>query len=525
MPHAHNKQRVTNVPTKLTYNLTTDPFPLQANTTATLTVVASNPAPKTEAILVGVSITIPIGPNGSDLMAAGALRVEAPDEKWLVEDHPAEGMIEYVFTPPSEQVIVGEQGLAFTFVIKINMEPGTCTIKIKEGIKDKPTNSGTATVSKFPQGWGQVNFTVNPPNIKAGDKTELSWLGPEKATYTIDYFVPGTEEPVHIPAPDQKALSNDGKYPGKTDPPLTPEATTTFTLTVTMAIGTRTYAAQQQKVVTVKPRPPVPPSIKYFRPRGCETSDCVIYADQFVLEWKIENALRSQCQLTERDVTQPGKPAKILLIDWEENFLVVKPTTEKMRYTMTIDNKTEMITSTVTATLVPAVPVGTIVAFGARVANQLPPGWLYCNGGEYSKNEYPQLWTAITDLYGSSRSADKGVLPDLRGYFIRGYDDKRGVDPDRQMGTTQGDSFGKHTHGQKVTANAGKGSAIRMDFREDIMGLGEYDQGVQTFATGESETRPKNLACYYVIYAGLNKPPGVAGDDEADEPDETTTES
>ena len=513
------------MPTQLTYNLTTDPFPLQADGTATLTVVASNPKPQTPCVLVGVSITLPLGSNASDVSIAKPLRVDAPDEKWEIEDNKSEGAIEYVFNPPTGEVVVGEQGLSFVFAVKVNAEPGTATLKLKEGIKEKPTNTGTLTVSKFPQRWGQVDFAVTPPNIKAGEKTVLSWLGPERAIYTIDYFVPGSEEPVHIPAQDKPALSNDGKYPGATDPPLKPEATTTFTLTVSLTLGTKHYEAQQQKTVTVKPRPPVPPSIKYFRPRGCTESDCVIYSDEFMLEWKIENAARRQCQLTERDITEPGKPARILLIDWEENCLLVRPSTTKMRYTMMIDNNPELITSTVTATLVPPVPVGTIVAYGAKTPLPLPPNWLYCNGGEYSKTEYPMLWTAIGETYGKSQSGDKGKLPDLRGYFVRGCADGRAdIDPGRTIGTLQADAFAKHAHGQKVTANHGYGKGIRSDFNETITDLGEYDQGVETYPTGDTETRPKNMALYYIIFAGLSKPPGAEADEEG-EAKETATDS
>ena len=504
------------MPTQLTYNLTTDPFPLQADGAATLTVVVSNPKPQTPCTLVGVSITLPIGTNASDISGAKPTRVDAPDEKWHIETNPSEGAIEYVFTPQAGEVEVGEHGLSFVFAIKINSEPGTATIKLKEGIKGKPTNTGTLTVSKFPQRWGQVDFTVSPPNIKAGDKTVLSWLGPAKAVYTLDWFVPGSEEPVHIPAQGKPALSNDGKYPGTTDPPLTLEATTTFTLTVSLTLGTRRYEAQQQKVVTVKPRPPVPPSIKYFRPRGCTETDCVIYSDEFVLEWKIENASTSQCQMTERDVTEPGKPARVLLIDWEENCLLVRPSTTKMRYTMTIDNKPELVTATVTATLIPPVPVGTIVSLGGDRIDQLPTGWLHCNGGDYSKNTYPQLYAAIGSLYGTSTTSGNYKLPDLRGYFVRGYDGTGKVDPDikRKIGGIQDDAFREHSHGQKVTANTGQGKGIRMDYREDIIRLGEYDQGVDTKVTGDAETRPKNMACHYIIFAGQVTPPRGVGDAE-----------
>ncbi|UJR56212.1 phage tail protein [Dickeya zeae] len=54
-----------------------------------------------------------------------------------------------------------------------------------------------------------------------------------------------------------------------------------------------------------------------------------------------------------------------------------------------------------------------------------PDGWLKCNGQAFDKSRYPRL----AQVYPS------GVLPDLRGEFIRGWDDGRGVDgvSDRQL--------------------------------------------------------------------------------------------
>ncbi|WP_459594329.1 phage tail protein [Dickeya ananatis] len=52
-----------------------------------------------------------------------------------------------------------------------------------------------------------------------------------------------------------------------------------------------------------------------------------------------------------------------------------------------------------------------------------PAGWLKCNGQAFDKTLYPQL----AQVYPS------GALPDLRGEFIRGWDDGRGVDSGRAI--------------------------------------------------------------------------------------------
>ncbi len=50
-----------------------------------------------------------------------------------------------------------------------------------------------------------------------------------------------------------------------------------------------------------------------------------------------------------------------------------------------------------------------------------PSGYFTCNGQAFNKSLYPKLTAAYPS----------GVLPDLRGEFIRGWDDGRGVDRGR----------------------------------------------------------------------------------------------
>ncbi|EDX4213723.1 phage tail protein [Salmonella enterica subsp. enterica serovar Apapa] len=60
-----------------------------------------------------------------------------------------------------------------------------------------------------------------------------------------------------------------------------------------------------------------------------------------------------------------------------------------------------------------------------------PGGWLKCNGATFDKVKYPKLATAYPS----------GVLPDLRGEFLRGWDDGRGVDSGRGVLSNQGDAI------------------------------------------------------------------------------------
>ena len=71
-------------------------------------------------------------------------------------------------------------------------------------------------------------------------------------------------------------------------------------------------------------------------------------------------------------------------------------------------------------------PVGSIVAF-AGASDNIPDGWLECDGSILSKNEYDELYKVIGTAWGKDGSnSDKFYLPDLRGRFLRGVD-KTGI--------------------------------------------------------------------------------------------------
>ncbi|WP_172419384.1 phage tail protein, partial [Escherichia coli] len=74
-----------------------------------------------------------------------------------------------------------------------------------------------------------------------------------------------------------------------------------------------------------------------------------------------------------------------------------------------------------------ALPVGIPVPWPASTA---PTGWLKCNGASFSAAQYPKLALVYPSL----------LLPDLRGEFIRGWDDGRSVDKGRALLSAQSDA-------------------------------------------------------------------------------------
>ncbi|WP_167582574.1 phage tail protein [Escherichia coli] len=75
-----------------------------------------------------------------------------------------------------------------------------------------------------------------------------------------------------------------------------------------------------------------------------------------------------------------------------------------------------------------ALPVGVPVPWPSATP---PTGWLKCNGAAFSAEEFPKLAKAYPTLN----------LPDLRGEFIRGWDDSRGIDTGRSLLSSQAATF------------------------------------------------------------------------------------
>ena len=101
--------------------------------------------------------------------------------------------------------------------------------------------------------------------------------------------------------------------------------------------------------------------------------------------------------------------------------------------------------------LLSMVPSGAVLYFSGRTA---PAGWLKANGAAVSRTAYAALFAAIGTTYGAGDGRSTFNLPDLRGEFIRGWDDGRGVDTPRPMGSAQAHALQSHQHGLAVAADA-----------------------------------------------------------------------
>ncbi|GDA44572.1 phage tail protein [Escherichia coli] len=147
-----------------------------------------------------------------------------------------------------------------------------------------------------------------------------------------------------------------------------------------------------------------------------------------------------------------------------------------------------------------ALPVGVPVPWPSATP---PTGWLKCNGAPFSAEEYPEL----------AKAYPTNKLPDLRGEFIRGWDDGRGIDSGRGILTAQ-------SHGMPSISGTFNGLfAVQQTNTEGCASVKKsvntenvstyYDTGSvfdYTFDTSglipaSPELRPRNIAFNYIVRA------------------------
>jgi microcystin-dependent protein len=136
------------------------------------------------------------------------------------------------------------------------------------------------------------------------------------------------------------------------------------------------------------------------------------------------------------------------------------------------------------------IPTGQIISVATSTA---PTGYLKCNGAAISRTTYAALFTAIGTVFGVGNGSTTFNVPDLRGEFIRGWDDSRGVDSGRTFGSFQAQAIESHNHTVCNTAsdNLNSGTFIKTFFYLDPT---QTSGPFGTSAVGGTETRPRNIA-------------------------------
>ena len=160
------------------------------------------------------------------------------------------------------------------------------------------------------------------------------------------------------------------------------------------------------------------------------------------------------------------------------------------------------------------VPSGTVLYFAGQTA---PAGWLKANGAAVSRTAYAALFAAIGTTYGAGDGRSTFNLPDLRGEFLRGWDDGRGVDPGRGFGFGQADAMRQHYHGiGYISPNNDDGAFVVRNWttaeQQNLQFInGNGNSAIRTLSASSNlgttnaiddaagETRPRNVALLAII--------------------------
>lgn len=125
-------------------------------------------------------------------------------------------------------------------------------------------------------------------------------------------------------------------------------------------------------------------------------------------------------------------------------------------------------------------PVGAIIAFPSE---NIPEGFLPCEGQELSRKQYPELSSLLGNTFGGTSSTFN--LPDLQGQFIRGLDREGNIDLDdegntRKIGSPQDDSLQGHRHDGYIDSNGAHDHTLYVDSKNKI------SYGTNTFSSDDT---------------------------------------
>lgn len=260
--------------------------------------------------------------------------------------------------------------------------------------------------------------------------------------------------------------------------------------------------------------------------------------------------------LTNAEVMYAGQAADLVLPNSKGrmNFTVfTKDNTEQIQFRLKVNNTNANAFSVVVDEFRIG-PMGQVIVNDGKYVGEIswsgsstvPKNHLYCNGQAVSRTEYAELFAAIGTAYGVGDGSTTFNVPEMRGEFPRGWDDGRGADSGRSLGSSQGDStalpnsafslsgstspVGDHTHLQQgsdlsnfrmadnditdaviagYSTNFTSAPALSSDFPYSAgtfniptLGDGGHSHSLSgSVAGGDAETRPRNVSgAFYICY-------------------------
>ena len=167
----------------------------------------------------------------------------------------------------------------------------------------------------------------------------------------------------------------------------------------------------------------------------------------------------------------------------------------------------DAIEAQINSLLPETVPAGSVIYVGQSTA---PTGYLKANGAAVSRTTYAALFSAVGTTFGAGDGSTTFNLPDLRGEFPRGWDDGRGIDSGRALGSAQVEAIKSHditvrgpgfsgattapdTAALNNVGTTGFHASRNTTARVDVINI-PVDGNPYARYVGGSETRPRNVA-------------------------------
>lgn len=151
------------------------------------------------------------------------------------------------------------------------------------------------------------------------------------------------------------------------------------------------------------------------------------------------------------------------------------------------------------------VPTGLVLPYAANAPIVLPSGYLECDGSTVSQGTYANLFAVIGTTYDIvPPPSGQFTLPDLRGYFIRGFGTNSDTTASAAFGSKQADAFQGHWHQNTSQTVGSTGTGARWEpgafyNLTTLQATTPITDGINGTPRTASETRPRNIAMRYLI--------------------------
>jgi hypothetical protein len=253
----------------LDYALLTAPTPLQAGSSATLTLTISNGG-RQFVTVTKIVITLPIGTDAKDLTAGTGFQTGAPSG-WNIAQNG--GVL--TLTPTGSGAIGADAVVVTIADVAVNDQPGTTNISIDETAavgSGTPVKSSTSLpAAKFPAQFSLSDLVVTPNEVAFGGSASVMWTGTQadQVTYTLQY--PGVA-PIDVPNVGPYQAVNLTIFPA------------VFTLTASLTVPGQDQPAIVEKQATAAQAPQL--KISFFGSSRASVGG----ADSFDLIWEVQQA-------------------------------------------------------------------------------------------------------------------------------------------------------------------------------------------------------------------------------------------